>query len=215
VGGFPGLPGATTNPRSSMLLGYGMSRPAAECLRVAAGLTSTARSPRTLTGWWGGGSPDRTATVGLSREQARALPAVTEADRGRQRVPQRSRSADADGALDTSRRPERGVGTGRMGRWRFGGLGRSLIFGWLSCRRCRAMSWSCSCGVRMGRSPRRLGKLEHLLSRNSGRELDLDLAHAAIDAEVDACDEAALLGGQEVGGGGHFLGLSHSGERNG
>jgi hypothetical protein len=60
----------------------------------------------------------------------------------------------------------------------------------------------------------RLAKLEHLLSCNSGRELDLDLAHAAIDAELDACYEAALLGGQEVGGGGHFLGLSHSGERN-
>jgi hypothetical protein len=51
------------------------------------------------------------------------------------------------------------------------------------------------------------GVLELLNTPVCRLELDLDLAHAAIDAEVDACHEAAVVGGQELGGG-HFVGLS-------
>jgi hypothetical protein len=62
VGGFPDLPGATTNPRSSMLLGYGMSRPAAECLRVAAGFDLDGTQPENLDGLVGRGTGVRSRT---------------------------------------------------------------------------------------------------------------------------------------------------------
>src|ERR1700751_1811730 len=80
----------------------------------------------------------------------------------------------------------------------------------VTCRRrpCWCAPMVMSRGRLRRTGPRSMDYVEYSRSGSGLSRGDLDLGHAAIDAQLDAGDEAAVIGGQKQCGGGDLLGAA-------